>query len=195
VVSSGNLSLLYLTRARQRLDRERIDRRYPKLIAGLLAHPGIGVVVVDDGGPVALGSVGSHRLLDGAVTGVDPLLPYGPHARADLLRHQANEHVGDLVLISCVDPVTNEVAAFEELVGSHGGLGGWQTEAMLVHPSGWPITEDDLTGSDAIHRQLISWLTMLGLRTPEHAADLAALAAGESMRSPRAGTAEETIRR
>ena len=43
------------------------------------------------------------------------------------------------MLISSVDPVTEEVAAFEELVGSHGGLGGWQTEAMLVHPSDWPI--------------------------------------------------------
>jgi len=116
-------------------------------------------------GPVALGGSGSHRLADGVVEGVDPLLPYGPRARHDLLRHQESVHIGDLVLISCVDPVNDEVAAFEELVGSHGGLGGWQTDAVLVHPARWPVTESELDGPDAVHRQLIEWLAMLGLRT------------------------------
>jgi hypothetical protein len=165
VVSSGNLSLIYLTRFRHRLDRAAIDREYPQLIPGLAGHPGVGLVIVDDDGPVAVGAAGSHRLADGTVQGVDPLLPYGPFARADLLRHQQAEHIGDLVLISSVDPVTDEVAAFEELVGSHGGLGGWQTDAMLVHPAEWQITHGDLIGPDAVHRQLVDWLTMLGLRT------------------------------
>jgi len=165
VVSSGNLSLLYLTRIAGRADRAQIDEAYPRLIQGLATHPGIGVVVVQDAdGPVALGTSGSHRLRDGRVDGIDPLLPYGPRARADLLRHQESAHVGDLVLISCVDPVTEEVAAFEELVGSHGGLGGWQTEAVLVHPARWPITQHELDGPDAVHRQLVEWLSMLGLR-------------------------------
>jgi hypothetical protein len=164
VVSSGNLALIYLTRFPERLDRARIDREYPQLIAGLAGHPGVGLVVVDDDGPVAVGAAGVHRLADGTVEGADPLLPYGPQARADLLRHQRSAHVGDLVLISSVDPVTDEVAAFEELVGSHGGLGGWQTDAMLVHPADWQITHGDLDGPDAVHRQLVEWLELLGLR-------------------------------
>jgi hypothetical protein len=165
VASSGNLSLLYLTRFRHRLSRTEINRAYPELIPGLTAHPGVGLVVVrDEDGPVALGGSGLHRLRDDTVEGVDPLLPYGPHARADLLRHQESAHVGDLVLISCVDPVTEEVAAFEELVGSHGGLGGWQTDAMLVHPARWPIVRPELNGADAVHHQLVDWLEMLGLR-------------------------------
>jgi hypothetical protein len=175
VVNSGNLSLVYLTRYRRRLDRAEIDQAYPKLVSGLAGHPGIGLVVVrDEDGPVAVGTAGSHRLSDGVVQGIDPLLPYGSHARHDLLRHQESAHIADLVLISCVDPVTDEVAAFEELVGSHGGLGGWQTDAVLVHPSRWPVTEPDLDGADAVHRQLIEWLAMLGLRTPAPAADLEA---------------------
>ncbi|HEU4346666.1 MAG TPA: alkaline phosphatase family protein [Actinoplanes sp.] len=184
VVSSGNLSLLYLTREPGQVDKARIDRAYPALIPGLARHPGIGLVVVRDGdGPVAYGTAGAHRLTDGTVEGVDPLLPYGPHARADLLRHQETAHVGDLVLVSAVDPVTGEVAAFEELVGSHGGLGGWQTEAMLVHPADWPVTEGDLNGPDAVHRQLVEWLAMLGLRSQDPAADeLAALEAGRPVR-------------
>jgi Type I phosphodiesterase / nucleotide pyrophosphatase len=166
VVSSGNLALLYLTRLPGRLKRAEVDRAYPRLIEGLAAHRGIGLVVVaDTDGPVAVGANGTHRLRDGHVDGVDPLLPYGRHARRDLLRHQEFEHVGDLVVISSVDPVTEEVAAFEELVGSHGGLGGWQTEAVLVHPSRWPIRATDLNGPDEVHRQLVDWLVRLGLRT------------------------------
>ncbi|MEV6487826.1 alkaline phosphatase family protein [Actinoplanes sp. NPDC051633] len=165
VVSSGNLALIYLTRWRHRLGRAEINKAYPRLISGLAAHPGVGLVVVqDEDGPVALGTAGSHRLRDGFVEGTDPLLPYGPRTAADLLRHQEMAHVGDLVLVSTVDPNTHEVAAFEELVGSHGGLGGWQTEAMLVHPSDWPLASDELDGSDAVHRQLVEWLVMLGLR-------------------------------
>ncbi|MEU8815483.1 alkaline phosphatase family protein [Actinoplanes sp. NPDC048796] len=172
VVSSGNLSLVYLTRFPQRLDREQIESVYPRLINGLVAHPGIGLVIVrDTDGPVVLGTSGTHRLADGVVEGIDPLLPYGPRARHDLLRHQESVHLGDLVLISSVDPVTEEVAAFEELVGSHGGLGGWQTDAVLVHPARWPITQPELDGPDTIHRQLVEWLSMLGLRTQTLAAD------------------------
>jgi hypothetical protein len=177
VVSSGNLSMLYLTTIRHRADRAEIDRVFPRLIPGLAAHPGVGIVVVrDTDGPVAYGTSGSHRLRDGRVRGVDPLVPYGPHARRDLLRHQECAHVGDLVLIGCVDPVTEEVAAFEELVGSHGGLGGWQTEAVLVHPSRWPLGQV-LDGPDAVHRQLVEWLIMLGLRKPARLAHIKADAA------------------
>jgi hypothetical protein len=168
VVSSGNLSLVYLTRFSQRLDKAAIDREYPQLIAGLSGHPGIGLVVVrEEDGPVAYGPGGHHRLESGTIKGIDPLLPYGDRARADLLRHQQADHIGDLVLISAVDPVTQEVAAFEELVGSHGGLGGWQTDAVLVHPAEWQTAEGELDGPDAVHRQLIAWLTALGLRRTE----------------------------
>ncbi|HET9516706.1 MAG TPA: alkaline phosphatase family protein [Actinoplanes sp.] len=169
VVSSGNLALLYLTRHPGRLGRAEISAVYPDLIAGLVAHPGIGLVIVDDDGPVALGPGGSHRLTDGSVEGADPLLPYGPRARVDLLRHQQCDHVGDLVLLSAVDPATEEVAAFEELVGSHGGLGGWQTDAMLVHPAGWPVHTGELDGPDAVHQLLVGWLDLLGLRDTDSA--------------------------
>jgi hypothetical protein len=58
------------------------------------------------------------------------------------------------------------VSAFEELVGCHGGLGGWQTRAMLVHPAQWQLTEaEQLHGAPALHRQLVRWLEDLGHRT------------------------------
>lgn len=198
VMSSGNLALVYLTRFPQRLGKREVDAAYPQLISGLAGHPGIGLVVVrEEDGPVAYGPGGSHRLADGTVSGIDPLLPYGPRARGDLLRHQEAEHLGDLVLISAVDPVTSEVAAFEELVGSHGGLGGWQTDAVLVHPAEWQAGLGDLDGPDAVHHQLVEWLARLGLRTgdpapgllpasPEHATALReAVAEKEAGAAPR----------
>lgn len=171
VVASGNLAMIYLTRHPGRLTRERIDAVTPGLIDGLAAHPGIGLVVVDSAaGPLAVGSRGCHRLRDGQVDGDDPLAPYGPGARQDLLRHQAMDHVGDLVVISVVDPSLEEVAAFEELVGCHGGLGGWQTEALLIHPADWP-QDGELIGPDAVHGQLLAWMRRLGLRRPDDHVD------------------------
>jgi hypothetical protein len=72
-------------------------------------------------------------------------------------------HNGDVVVVSRLDEYTHEVAAFEELVGCHGGIGGWQTEAVLVHPSRWVLDEPPV-GSDAVHALLISWLEKLGHR-------------------------------
>ena len=66
-------------------------------------------------------------------------------------------HCPDLVAISLLDPDTDEVAAFEELIGSHGGLGGPQTEPFILHPSDWPIDEP-IVGAEAVYRQIRRWL-------------------------------------
>jgi hypothetical protein len=126
------------------------------------------VVETSADGPVALGQMGRHRLRDGHVEGMDPLARYGPRATRDLLEHQGIAHVGDLVVVSRLDHGTDEVAAFEELVGSHGGIGGWQTEAVLVYPATWHRDDAEMRGPDAVYRQLVGWLDELGLRaTPE----------------------------
>jgi hypothetical protein len=164
-VVSGNLAMVYLP-GEGRLRLEEINAAYPELVEGLARHAGIGLVVVDsDEGPTVFGAKGSRRLRDGRIDGDDPLKGYGPYAARDLLEHQCRKHVGDLVLVSLVEPGTEEVAAFEELVGSHGGLGGWQTEAILMHPRSWPLDEPELIGPDALYRQLVRWLEDLGLRS------------------------------
>ena len=84
---------------------------------------------------------------------------------ADVRRHDTLAHVGDLVINSPIDPGTEEVAAYEELVGCHGGLGGWQTEAVLVHPADWPVDAPPLIGADAVHHQLVRWLEQIGQRS------------------------------
>jgi hypothetical protein len=107
----------------------------------------------------ALGAHGWRALTAaGAVggEGTDPVAGFGPHACADLLALAGRRHVGDIVVLGRFDPETGEVAAFEDLVGSHGGLGGGQTEAFLLHPSGWPLPSGrPLHGID-VHRVLRS---------------------------------------
>lgn len=168
VTSSGNLALIYLATTPGRVPLEEIELLHPRLIPGLAMHPGIGFVVVDSlaEGPVAIGRAGVHVLRSGRIEGIDPLLPYGEHAADSMLRQAEMPHNGDIVVISRLDEYTHEVAAFEELVGCHGGIGGWQTEAVLVHPRRFVVDEPPV-GSDAVHHLLISWLDQLGQRKHE----------------------------
>ena len=165
VCASGNLALVYLDTSGERLTLEEIGARHPQLIAGLAAHEGIGFLLAHSQahGPVAVGRSGVNYLAEGRVQGSDPLAAFGPEAPEDLRRLDAMAHVGDLVLNSRLDPDTDEVAAFEELVGSHGGLGGWQTKAFLLHPTEWPVRAEALVGAPAIHAELEAWLQQAGL--------------------------------
>src|SRR6186997_1250878 len=151
VCASGNLALVYFPQVgNDRLTLEELEAAHPGLITDLAGHPGVGLVLVQSqaaGGAVVLGSDGSQRLGDGHVEGIDPLLPFGEGAAMQMSHLDGVAHVGDLALISRIDVGTDEVAAFEELIGSHGGLGGWQTRATLVYPSEWPDPEAPLLGA------------------------------------------------
>jgi hypothetical protein len=164
VLASGNLGLVYLTHDPHRLTRELIDDRYPDLIPALLAHPGIGFVLVatDSGSSVVLGADGELDLASGTVRGTDPLAPFGPAARTQVSRTDVYPHCADLMVNSVWEPETGEVAAFEELVGSHGGLGGDQTRPFLLYPADLPPAETDILGAEEVHGQLRRWLAHLG---------------------------------
>ncbi|HSL97333.1 MAG TPA: phage holin family protein [Candidatus Deferrimicrobiaceae bacterium] len=182
VCASGNLALVYFTTTPTRLTLEAIAERHPALLPGLAGHPGIGFVLVhsEQRGPVVLGPAGVRHLASDRVDGEDPLAPFGPTALDDLRRLDAMANVGDLVLNSRLDRETGEVAAFEELVGSHGGLGGWQTDAFVLHPADWPThgETDALVGATAVHELLAA-----GLRTVREAPVSAGQPANSSPRS------------
>ncbi len=169
VAASGSLAHIYLADEPGRVPLETIDERFHGLVAGLASHPQISVVVVRraDGTLVALGATGWREISDAAASGGegdDPLAVFGPSAAADVASLDQRQHVGDLIVLGRFDSALGEVVAFEELVGSHGGLGGGQTEALLIHPSDWTVPGDLLTGSQ-VHRALVERLEQLGLRT------------------------------
>ena len=176
---SGNLANIYFPAMPGRASLEEIDERYPGLVAGLAAHPGIGFVLVKTAalGSVAIGRAGVHHLADGHVDGDDPLAPFGPRTADHLRRIDAFAHVGDLLINSSYDPELDEVAAFEELVGSHGGFGGPQTRPFVLAPTTLPFDEEPLIGSPAIHRQLVRWADALGVGPESGAAASAAVEA------------------
>lgn len=171
VVGSGNLGGIWFTDSPTRLTLAELEEQHAGLIEALATHPGVGFVVVQAGtGPVAIGPRGLQRLATGEVEGEDPLAAFGPHARRDFLHASHFAAAPDIYLNSSHDPSLDEVAAFEELVGCHGGLGGWQTRALLVHPADWSVDEDllavdgHLHTAEDLHRQLVRWLERLGHR-------------------------------
>jgi hypothetical protein len=91
---------------------------------------------------VVFGKGGARNLHTGDVVGEDPLLPYGDvELRAgQLLRLADFDNSGDLILNSTLFP-DGSVAALEELIGNHGGLGGEQTDAYMFHPGDMQVPE------------------------------------------------------
>jgi hypothetical protein len=164
VMASGNLGLITFPRLPGRATLEQIERERPGLVAALRSHPGIGFVLVrsEPEGAVVLGPAGRRVLATGAVEGEDPLAAYGPHAAAHVARTDAFPHCPDLMVNSRYWAELDEVAAFEELVGSHGGLGGGQSHPFVLAPAelAWP--EEPVVGAVAVHRILRGWLAADG---------------------------------
>ena len=107
------------------------------MVDALVQHEGIGFVVAyeDDGQPVAFGKDGARNLHTGDVIGNDPLESFG---NVDLRSWQVRRiadfvNAGDLIINSSIYS-DGTVAALEELIGNHGGLGGEQTDAFIFHP-------------------------------------------------------------
>lgn len=138
VCGSGNLAQVYFDLLPRRLTIRELELAYPGMLQSLVNHEGVGFVVAyeDLDTPVVLGTDGRRNLKTDAVEGIDPLLPYGDvRLRASQIRRLAAfPNAGDLIVNSSLYP-DGTVAAMEELIGNHGGLGGEQTDAFLLHPA------------------------------------------------------------
>jgi len=189
VMASGNLGLISFPREPGRVTLERLERLHPGLLPALRGHPGIGFALVrsERRGAVALGAAGAHFLDEERVEGEDPLEPFGPNAVRHLRRTDRFPHCPDVVVNSAYWEETGEVAAFEELVGSHGGLGGTQSHPFVLHPAelAWPA--EPVVGAERVHRVFRGWLAGLG-----HAAYSSSESPGESSRTSTSGASSAT---
>ena len=161
VLASGNLGLISFRHWDHRLTLEEIEAAYPALVPGLARHPGIGFLMVRSAahGAVVIGADGLRILADDRVEGVDPLAGFGKHAADHLRRADGFANAPDIFVNSMVDPRTGEVAAFEELVGSHGGLGGAQTAPFLLYPASLELHHQRPVGAGRLHAELKRWVT------------------------------------
>ena len=153
VLASGNIGMVYLTEHKDRLSFEQINQIYPDLIPGLAKHQGIGFILVKSEllGPLVISKQGTYYLKDDVIEGENPLANFGPSAADHLRRTNQFRYTPDILVNSIYDPEKNEVAAFEELVGSHGGIGGEQSFPFILHPTEWNI-QDDIIGAEKVHQ-------------------------------------------
>lgn len=169
VLASGGLGLISLPEQRHRMSLGEIEAEHPSLVRSLVDHPGIGFVMVrTDDGAVVLGARGRRVLSDDAVTGEDPLRAFGPNAADHLRRTDGFSNCPDILVNCMYDPEANEVAPFEEFMGSHGGLGGWQSRPFVLVPSDWSQVPGPIVGAEAMHETIRRWLTEVGLDPRPH---------------------------
>jgi uncharacterized membrane protein YvlD (DUF360 family) len=157
-IASGNFGLVYFPRLPGRVTIEQLSATYPGLVEALSGHLGIGAMLIrsEAHGALVVGRDGINFLDENRIEGVDPVAQYGGRSREAFVRLDTMDHVPDLSVISLYDPEFDEVAAFEELIGSHGGLGGPQTHPLILHPAEWPLDEE-LVGAPAVYRQIRRW--------------------------------------
>lgn len=160
VLASGNLGLVYSTRMAERATEELIETIYPGLLQGLTEHEGIGWIMVNSEkqGGVVIGQNGRYYLDEDRAEGENPLANFGPNAAHHLRRYNGFADAPDIYVNSFYDPARNEVAAFEELIGCHGGMGGYQTRPFLLYPAGLNLSSESLVGAPAVYQQLKQWL-------------------------------------
>ncbi|MFF8593690.1 phage holin family protein [Streptomyces sp. NPDC015220] len=163
VLASGNLGLVSFPDVPHRMSEEEIDARHPALLPTLANHPGIGFLLVrsEEHGGVVLGARGARIPLDELDADPGPLAAFGPGAADAVRRTHSFPHTADIMVNSFHEPADGEVLAFEEQIGSHGGLGGAQSRPFLLSPlSCSPPVEGsaELVGAEQVHRVLRRWL-------------------------------------
>ncbi|WLQ37350.1 phage holin family protein [Streptomyces castrisilvae] len=172
VLASGNLGLISFPDIQGRASLEQLESRHPALLSTLANHPGIGFLLVrsERHGSVVLARDGVRVPVADLADGHGPLAPFGPGAADAVRRTDTFPHVADVMVNSMYDPATGTVHAFEEQIGSHGGLGGEQSRPFLLWPRSMTdpldaLADEDgdrpdaLVGAEAVHRVLRCWLS------------------------------------
>jgi len=160
VLASGNLGLVSFTGANARLTMEQIDAAYGELMPTLIDHPGIAFALLetDERGPIAIGRSGFYALRDNQVHGDNPLEGYSQNVPSLLLRASGFRNTPGILLIGTYWKETNEIAAFENLVSSHGGIGGNQTVPFVLSPVELDVGPMPIVGASALHRVFKRWV-------------------------------------
>jgi hypothetical protein len=160
VLASGNLGLVSFTKLAGRATRQQIEAAHPGLIDGLRGHEGVGLILVRDAvdGDLVIGPAGVRHLDDDRVEGTDPLAAFGPNTADHLRRTSSFDNCPDLLINSFYDPDLDEGAAFEGLIGFHGGLGGRQSHPFVLAPANLAQPAGPLVGARAIHDLFTTWL-------------------------------------
>lgn len=160
--TSGSLAMLYFTHIKQRLLLEEVKELYPNLIEALICHPGIGFLAIDSyiNGPVVFNAEGIYYLSSKDFEGQNPLAIYDETAAWQLEKLFSYSNIGDVIIQSRYNPATNQIPAFENLLAHHGGIGGDQMLAFVMHPEKLQY-DRPINDSTQMHHQLRNWQNIL----------------------------------
>ena len=163
VLASGNLAMIYLTQWHHRLTYEEINELFPELISEIVKNEYIGFILVrsSERGDLAIGKNGTYYLDTNEIEGENPLEGFGDNIAQHLKRNSSFKYSPDILVNSFYDSENDEVCAFEELVGSHGGAGGSQSKPFILYPSGWKVPDEDIIGAESIYKILKENLKIL----------------------------------
>jgi hypothetical protein len=157
VCASGNLAHVYFTQTAGRLTTEDLLKNHSTLLETLIDHPGIGFVVTvrENGEILMIGKKGMRRLKSGEIDGEDPMLPYmvgrnGEYTIRALSELASFPHSGDIIINGNLLE-NGLIVTFESQVGTHGGLGGAQTEPFIIFPKRLRNKRDQMQSPAEIH--------------------------------------------
>jgi hypothetical protein len=161
VTYSSCLALVYFAAEPDQLSRDRIldNARWRKLYEGLVAHPGIGLVLTRSAdGTHAEGEQGTATISNGTsrlVSGRNPLEPYGtePHQLRAIESLLLQPNAGDCVLFGAFNG--EEIVSFDDQVGAHGSAGGDQVYPFLLTPGGLLSPDEIIEDARDIHRAVL----------------------------------------
>ena len=156
VLASGNLAMIYMTKWSHRLSYEEINEMFPDMIDGIVNNEYVGFVLVrsSEKGDMAIGRNGIYYLDTDEIEGENPLEGFGKNIVQHLKRNSSFKYTPDILVNSFYDALNDEVCAFEELVGSHGGVGGSQSEPFILYPSQWNVPDEEIVGAENVYKIL-----------------------------------------
>ena len=156
VLASGNLAMIYLTEWSHRLTYEELNEMFPELINEIVSNEYVGFILVRSSqkGDLAIGKNGIYYLDSDEIEGENPLEGFEDNLAQHLRRSSSFKYTPDILVNSFYDAENDEVCAFEELVGSHGGVGGSQSEPFILYPSDWDFPDEEIVGPENIYKVL-----------------------------------------
>jgi len=132
-------------------------KHHSELLRLLVMKEGIGFLITkrENGEILMIGKNGMRKLKTGEVEGEDPLLPYmvgpdGEYTVRALTELADFPHSGDLIINGGFTE-DGSVATFEKQVGTHGGLGGPQTESFIIFPRYHREKRDRMQNPSELH--------------------------------------------
>jgi hypothetical protein len=166
IQNAGSLGHIYFNISAKRLGYKEIKRHYPKVLPGLQSHPGIGVIVVNDGNNTRIIGwdgefIVSNKKPRGKLKivskkGKDFLKRFGEtKTLLEQIRRLSNrKNVGDIILFGNYH--YGKMVAFGNYYAAHGGIGRRTCSPFFMSKQGFDLRE--VTDPDKLYDIFKSYL-------------------------------------